>query len=41
VTNWFARDETREEIATALARAGLILRDDDTVELAAADRAGG
>ena len=40
VSNWFAHDETREEIAAALARAGLILRDDDTVELAAADRAG-
>jgi hypothetical protein len=34
VSNWFAHDETREEIAAALAAAGLVLRDDDTVELA-------
>lgn len=31
VSNWFAQDETREEIAAALATAGLLLRDDDTV----------
>jgi hypothetical protein len=34
VSNWFAHDETREEIAAALAAAGLVLRDDDTLELA-------
>ncbi len=37
VSNWFAWDETREEIAVVLARAGLILRDDDTVERAEPD----
>jgi hypothetical protein len=31
VSNWFARDETREDIAAALAKAGMTLRDDDTV----------
>ena len=34
VSNWFATDETREQIALALARAGLVLRDDDTVQVA-------
>jgi hypothetical protein len=34
VSNWFAHDETRAEIAAALAAAVLVLRDDDTVELA-------
>jgi hypothetical protein len=31
VSGWFARDATREEIVAALAKSGLVLRDDDTV----------
>jgi hypothetical protein len=31
VSNWFAYDDTREDIAAVLAKAGLTLRDDDTV----------
>jgi hypothetical protein len=31
VSNWFARDATRDEIAELLARAGLRLTDADTV----------
>jgi hypothetical protein len=31
VSCWFARNATREEIAAALAKSGLVLRDDDTV----------
>jgi hypothetical protein len=31
VSCWFARNETREEIAAVLAKSGLVLRDDDTV----------
>ena len=29
--NWFALDETREHLAAVLAKAGMTLRDDDTV----------
>jgi hypothetical protein len=31
VSNWFARDQTREDIRAILHRDGLVLRDDDTV----------
>lgn len=31
VSNWFAYDETREEIAAVLAKSGMVLRSDDTV----------
>jgi hypothetical protein len=31
VSSWFPRNATREEIAAARAKSGLVLRDDDTV----------
>jgi hypothetical protein len=31
VSTWFARDETREDIAAVLLKGGMVLRDDDTV----------